>query len=247
MQSDEGKSAANFLHHRIVQGRHRSGKGGAVANDDYTARRDTFGGDAISHGFAENDYAVGLLEGAATHAFPALDPMAGLPDVAADSHVRIEVANIVNEGAAGHARDECSGNASDGRVGHGQDNVGSNLECARHREGEIGKIIRDAAAHLVARESGGTDALDLDAVTNVTSQEGEGIELVRIIGGASCDYCHFMALRQFFCDLGRHFRGGGSVGWIVFVEQKYVHYFTWRVLRNPWRALPAPPAWISSG
>ncbi len=51
---------------------------------------------------------------------------------------------------------------------------GAELQRARNRQRQIGKIVRDAAAHVVARISGRADALDADAVANLAAQETQG-------------------------------------------------------------------------
>ena len=84
----------------------------------------------------------------------------GRDNRAADGHVRIHVADVVNEGPARQARHEGAGDAFDGRIGHGQNHVRANRKRARDGERKIGQIIRNAAAHLETRKGRGADALD---------------------------------------------------------------------------------------
>jgi hypothetical protein len=75
----------------------------------------------------------------------------------------------------------------------------------------------------VARISCGTDALDDDAVARVAAAESERIKLIGIVGGPPGDDGDLVVLGEGFGSLRRHFRCGGRVRRIVFVEKQNVH------------------------
>ena len=105
------------------------------------------------------------------HLLPALHPFAGPHDIAADGHVRIQIADVVHKGAARHSRDERAGDSRDRRVGHGQNHVRPHSQRPRNRQREIGKIIRNAPPHLMPRIGGGTHAFDRDVVALLPPQK----------------------------------------------------------------------------
>ena len=75
------------------------------------------------------------------HFLPTVNPSIGLHDITADSHVGIQVPNVVNERAICHARNKCARNASYRRIRHGKNDVRVNSQRARDSEREIGQII----------------------------------------------------------------------------------------------------------
>ena len=94
-----------------------------------------------------------------------------LNDVAADGHIGIHVADVVDKWFSGERRDESTREAGDRRIGHREDYVWIDGERARHREREIRKIIRDAAVHPVSQISSRADALDRNAVVGSALQQ----------------------------------------------------------------------------
>jgi len=76
---------------------------------------------------------------------------------------------------------------------------------------------------LVARIGRRADALDRDFVAYVAAEQGVGVARIGIVGRAAGDDADVVALCQRFRDLRGHFRGGRSVGWVVFVQEQNVH------------------------
>ena len=125
VDGDSVEAAANFLRDGVRGVGEDVGQVRAVADDFDAIRGDAFFQDAIAHVVAEDDDARGLAQGAAMHPLPKARDEAGANDVAADGHVGVEVADVVNERTARQRGHERAGDARDGRIGHGDDDVGS--------------------------------------------------------------------------------------------------------------------------
>ncbi len=188
---------ANFLHDRIVAFRHlrRRSIHRAVAHHHNAFRRDALSQNAIAHVITENDHARRLPERPPMQRFPARHPFSRAHDLAAQGHVWIHVADVVNERPPGQPRDESPGDSRDGRIGHRQNNIGTKRQRARHCEREVGKIIGDAAAHLMARVGCRADAFDRDFVKCVTAQQGIRVARIGIVGRAAGHDSNPVALR----------------------------------------------------
>ena len=75
----------------------------------------------------------------------------------------------------------------------------------------------------MARKRSRADAFDRNPVPRVAAEQGVGVARIGIVGGAAGDDGDSVPLRQCFGDLRGHFRGGRSVGRIVFVQEQNVH------------------------
>src|SRR5215469_2459054 len=101
MDDDEREAASNLLDGRSRGGIVPIGSGRrqrrAIAHDRDASRWRALLEDSIAHVFAEDDDPGRLTQRAAMHLLPAPNPSAWTHNVPADSHVRVEVANVVDK------------------------------------------------------------------------------------------------------------------------------------------------------
>jgi hypothetical protein len=163
MQENEAEIAADGADHFGVEG-------GRVTRSEFCTVTDygdggwidSFREYAIAHVIAEDDYAGGAAQGPAMELFPDAGEEAGLDDGAADGHVRVEVADVVNVGLVFQEGDECADDAFERRVGHGQDDVAGKKQRAGHSQENVAEVVEQALFHLCARVIGRAGADDLD-------------------------------------------------------------------------------------
>jgi len=124
---------------------------GAVTDYDESGRIDCLGQNATAHVFAEDNHAGGVTQRPTVEFFPDARERTWLDDGAADGHVRIEVADVVNVRLAFREGDERADDSLEGGIGHGEDDVTGKKQRARNGQENIAEIIEHALFHLRAR------------------------------------------------------------------------------------------------
>src|ERR1700676_4535618 len=148
VQQNELEIAANGADYFRICRRRIYREVGAVADDQNSIRSDALGNDALSHVFPENDHPGGAAQSPTMQAFPDTGEQTRFDDRAADGHVRIHVANVVQVWFAFEQSEESADDALEGRIGHCENYVTGKKQRARDGRENVAQVIDDPLFHV---------------------------------------------------------------------------------------------------
>ena len=223
MQCDEIRRAPDFTDGGVIRRRLHGGKRSAIANDDYAIRGNAFREDALAHVVTKDDNARSTSQGVTMHALPQTHPTSRAHNFAADRHLRIQIADVVNERQALHSCNRCADDAGEGRICHGKNKIGMECEGTGNSKRNVTEIVGDATAHAMPGKSRGTYALDDETVSPVAAKERIWIALLRIIRRSAGKNRDTMTFREDIDDSRGDISCGGSIGREILIQQQNMH------------------------
>src|SRR6185437_12996952 len=195
MKHDKIGSATNLADCGMIERRGSSRKRSAVANYDHALGIHALCEDAVAHVVAQNDDSRSSAQGRPVEAFPKGNPTSLTDNVASESHVRIEITDVIDKRNALHSSDGCANDSVKRGVGHGKNEVGFDKHGARNSQRGEGKIVGYAAAHVVTRISSGAHALDGEIARDAAAKKSKRIAFVWIVRGTSSQNGYLVTLR----------------------------------------------------
>src|SRR5579885_2921298 len=199
MQQDETEIAADSADDITIRrglAGIRAGNIRPVANDGDPRRADSLADHPRFHIFAERDDSGSTAESPAVKPLPNAGEQARLDVRAGYGHIRIEVADVVNEGLALEHGDESTDDALEGRVGHSQNEVAGKEERARNGKRDVRQVVQDAELHREAGVVGRAYANHADAIYSLGAPWPPGAALGRVIGRPAAKHGDFVPFRS---------------------------------------------------
>src|ERR1019366_158355 len=125
MEHHEGKPATDFLGNRMVLPSHPRHAVNTITNHHHAGGINALGDDAFARVFSQNDDAACPEQSPSVEPLPEPHPPGGTNDAPRYRHLRVKVANVVNERLSFEPSHKCARDAFKGRVGHGHNQIGT--------------------------------------------------------------------------------------------------------------------------
>ena len=165
----------------MVAGRLDIRNGCAIAHHRDSSGLHAFGDDAFAHVVPKHDHPVGPAQRPPVEALPHSRHQAAADQSPLHGHVRVKVADIVDERHALERSHEGGRDPYPRRVGHGDHGVSAKGQSPWNGQREVGQVVAQAPAYPVPRQRRGANTFNDKIVSYLAVAQVVGVTFSRVV------------------------------------------------------------------